>query len=233
MKTQPSFLIVEDVQTDAELISIWLERFHADIICVPNVEQALDWSKKRRFHAVFINMCLGPSSVLENRLKGLEVIKHYREREKDLPIYVVSGFDDPETKVKARQAGATWFFSKDANSADTQYIETHLRERLATLEACRPNRWKSPKAWLHGLAAAFVGGGATTGKAWMATLVAHQFNPKVPVLEFSTLWAVFIAGAITSVFAYLHKSPLPGAGAVSDDTAQFERDNPGWKYHDR
>jgi hypothetical protein len=68
------------------------------------------------------------------------------------------------------------------------------------------SRWK---IWFHGLAAAFIGGGATTASAWMATAAAHAAGVDVPMLNVKALGIVFAAGGLTNALAYLKQSPLP------------------------
>ncbi len=63
---------------------------------------------------------------------------------------------------------------------------------------------KNPLSWLHGLVAAFVGGGA--GVTGLSLWHPETFNMKE---GFSNLRDAFFAIGITNAFAYLKKSPLP------------------------
>ena len=68
------------------------------------------------------------------------------------------------------------------------------------------------KAWLHGLVAAFIGGGAS---AVTAGIVAPAINPQAfnfgaqltPLIELCGF--LFLVNGGLSAFAYLSKSPLP------------------------
>jgi hypothetical protein len=68
------------------------------------------------------------------------------------------------------------------------------------------------KSWLHGLGAAFIGGGAS---AVTAGVVAPAINPQAfnfgaqigPLAKLAA--AIFVVSGAMSAFAYLAKSPLP------------------------
>jgi hypothetical protein len=65
------------------------------------------------------------------------------------------------------------------------------------------------RKWLHGLGAAFIGGGATALTAAMGLAGAHSVGADVTPLTFKKIGAVFIFSAISSTAFYLKQSPLP------------------------
>lgn len=68
---------------------------------------------------------------------------------------------------------------------------------------------RSPRAWLYGLLAAFIGGGASALTADQGLSFAARMGVDVPVLNLKALGIVFISSAIFSAAAYLKQSPLP------------------------
>lgn len=71
---------------------------------------------------------------------------------------------------------------------------------------------KDPKVWLHGLIAAFIGGGASAGAA--AGVDPDSFN-LVDWEGFLNILKLFAVSGLFSVFAYLKKSPLPEISKAS------------------
>lgn len=125
------FLIVEDSPYDVELVCQWLKHEFkgCDLTCVGSVRDALDYFAVGRYAASFVNLTLQ-----HNRLAGIEVIKRFRERETDLPIYVVTGADDERIRRLAIAAGTTGFFLKDFNGTEAQIVRTAILGRKASLE---------------------------------------------------------------------------------------------------
>lgn len=68
---------------------------------------------------------------------------------------------------------------------------------------------KSFRTWVHGLGAAFIGGGATALGSWGGLTLAKAAGMDVPVLNFTAIKTIFVFGALTNVVAYLKQSPLP------------------------
>ena len=78
------------------------------------------------------------------------------------------------------------------------------------------------ETWLYGLGAAFVGGGATAGSAWLGMTGAKALGMDLPSLNFKALGIIFLSGAVTNVLAYLKQSPLPKQS--DGNTDQFIKD---------
>jgi hypothetical protein len=68
---------------------------------------------------------------------------------------------------------------------------------------------KKVEAWLYGLFSGFIGGGATSGSAWLGMSAAHSAGVDVPSLNLKALGIIFLSAGVTSAMAYLAKSPLP------------------------
>ena len=71
---------------------------------------------------------------------------------------------------------------------------------------------KSTEQWVHGLAAAFIGGGASavTGGITVSGIAPNQFNFGAQLGAMGKLMlALFVVNGAMSAFAYLKQSPLP------------------------
>lgn len=69
---------------------------------------------------------------------------------------------------------------------------------------------RSPRLWLRGLAAAFIGGGASALTTDQGLLLAQRMGVDVPTLDLKALGVVFVSSGLTSAAMYLKKAPLPG-----------------------
>lgn len=67
----------------------------------------------------------------------------------------------------------------------------------------------SVSQWLTGLIGGVVGGAATAGQSWLALSGAHAAGLDVAVPNFKALGIICMAGATTSLLAFLAKSPIP------------------------
>ncbi len=65
------------------------------------------------------------------------------------------------------------------------------------------------KLWIRGIIAAVIGGGATAGGSWMAINAVAATGAAITPLNWKALGIILVVGALTSVFAYLQKSPVP------------------------
>jgi hypothetical protein len=77
----------------------------------------------------------------------------------------------------------------------------------------------SPRAWLHGLAAAFIGGGATALTADQGLALAARMGADVPVLNLKALAIVFLSAGVFNALTYLKQSPLPPLPRDGDQEA--------------
>lgn len=150
------FLIVEDSRDDAELLVQWLQkRFEAQVICVPSAEKAYEQAQCGKFQAVFVNLKLGP-----DKLAGIPVIRFFRMMETDLPIFVVTGYEDEHARTAAIAAGADGFFGKEYTPTDAYAVERCIQMRLSAIKKGRG--MKSWRTTLWG-AIAIAGGAVVAG----------------------------------------------------------------------
>ncbi len=91
----------------------------------------------------------------------------------------------------------------------------HIRD-IGNMKPAFPNL-RSPRAWFHGLAAAFIGGSASALMADQGVSLMHRFGADVQLLNLKTLAAITLSAGISSAAAYLSKSPLP---ELEDDESE-------------
>lgn len=65
------------------------------------------------------------------------------------------------------------------------------------------------KHWIYALVKTIIGGVASSGGAWMATLVGNQADSSIAVLKINQLWAVLLSSTLLNLFFFLKSSPLP------------------------
>lgn len=68
---------------------------------------------------------------------------------------------------------------------------------------------KSPRAWFHGLVAAFVSGGATVFTTDQGLSLARRVGMNVQDLDWKTFGVLFLTSGFSGAMLYLKKSPLP------------------------
>lgn len=68
---------------------------------------------------------------------------------------------------------------------------------------------KNPQAWLHGLIAAFISGGATALSTDQGLSFAHRMGVDVPLLNLKAMGIVFFFSGLSGAALYLKQSPLP------------------------
>lgn len=75
---------------------------------------------------------------------------------------------------------------------------------------------RSPRIWMRGLVAAFIGGGASALTTDQGMSLAQRFGVDVPTLNIKALGIVFLSAGLSSAAAYLKQSPLPVAAPDAD-----------------
>lgn len=85
------------------------------------------------------------------------------------------------------------------------------------------------RKWLHGLSAAFIGGGATAITAQTGLATAQTAGLDVHPLNWKALGIVALSAGIYSAAAYLRQSPLPAEETTTTVTVTAEttkKENP-------
>jgi len=101
-------LVCEDQDAIRSLIETLVKSSGHEVIGVATGAKAVELATTERFDIVLLDL------MLPGVLDGFEVCARLRAEEstKDLPIFVISAMDDPSSRERARNAGATAFFGK-------------------------------------------------------------------------------------------------------------------------
>lgn len=112
--TQLQLLHVEDDDGDAKLLQrTFAEEFDKDsyeIERVSSLREALQALRHKEYHAVLLDLGLNDA----NGLDGLNAIK---EDNPDLPVVILSGYNDSDTALKAVRGGAQEYVVKSHSSS--------------------------------------------------------------------------------------------------------------------
>ena len=77
-----------------------------------------------------------------------------------------------------------------------------------------------PRIWLHGLASAFIGGGASALTADQGLILAERLGLNVVTLNLTEVGVVFLSSGIVSAAMYLKQSPLPPLKSADSQSDQ-------------
>lgn len=100
-------LVVDDEVRVRELVRKALDREGYEVVTVPTPEQALELVSRELFSLVLLDVRL---SVHES---GISLLKKIRERQKEVPVVILSGALTPEIEREAKAAGASAVLGKD------------------------------------------------------------------------------------------------------------------------
>jgi CheY-like chemotaxis protein len=101
-------LIVEDTDSIRRMLEALVSARADEVVGVSRGEDALDRAFQTSFDLVLLDLNL------PGLYNGAEVCTRLRAnpRTRNVPIFVVSASDDPDSQLRLKQAGATRFFSK-------------------------------------------------------------------------------------------------------------------------
>jgi len=100
-------LIVDDDPDLLAMLKCRLEDEY-DIILATDGDEAMEAIKAEKPHAVILDL------VMENT-GGLDVLKAIRKTSKQLPVFILTAFSDPERFRQSNKLGASGFIVKTAN----------------------------------------------------------------------------------------------------------------------
>ncbi|NJN88649.1 MAG: response regulator [Leptolyngbyaceae cyanobacterium SL_7_1] len=176
---QPSMhlLLVEDNLNDAELMHRTLMRssFNCQLIRVGRLTEAIETCQSHRFNAVLLDLHLPDS-------RGLATLDEFHAAIPDLPVVVLTGFDDEDVAIEALARGAQDYLVKDQVTAQSLMRSIrHAVERGHILKRLQESRQITLKTLekereLNNLRAHFV------------SMVSHEFrNPLTNIRTASEL----------------------------------------------
>jgi len=101
-------LVCEDQDAIRKMIETLVGSSGHEVVGVPTGAKAVELASTERFDILLLDL------MLPGALDGFDVCTRLRAQDstKSLPIFVISAMDDPESRDKARDAGATAFYSK-------------------------------------------------------------------------------------------------------------------------
>ncbi len=100
-------LIAEDFEENRTALKLMLKLAGFDVLEASDGQEALDITRRLRPDLVLMDITLPV-------VDGLQATRELRcnEEFKQLPIIIISGYDNPETRDEASSAGGTDFMSK-------------------------------------------------------------------------------------------------------------------------
>lgn len=110
MKPQTNVLLIEDTESDAELVRSYLEDTPEEgaynVIHAPDMETAIQTMEKIKIHAVMLDLFLPDTE----ELSGLDSVKSILP---SAPVLILTGRDDEEYASRAVETGAQDYLVKD------------------------------------------------------------------------------------------------------------------------
>jgi CheY-like chemotaxis protein len=101
-------LVCEDQDAIRHMIQTLVQASGHEVVGVAMGAQAVERARAERFDIVLLDL------MLPGALDGFAVIERLRADEgtRDLPILVISAMDDPDSRARAKELGATDFYGK-------------------------------------------------------------------------------------------------------------------------
>ncbi len=98
-------LVVDDEPDFLVLLSVRLETAGYEVVTAPGGEEALQKLEQLEPDAVLLDIVMPGAN-------GLSILKTIREKDKNLPIFMLTAFPDQERFKQARSLGASGFIYK-------------------------------------------------------------------------------------------------------------------------
>lgn len=108
-------LIVEDDTTFSQLLEGFLRKHGHDIITAKNIKSALKLISENTFDLLLLDYRLPDGT-------GMDVLEKARENGRDVPVIIMTSFNDVRTAVKAMQSGAFDYITKPVNPEELLMI---------------------------------------------------------------------------------------------------------------
>ena len=101
-------LLVEDQDSIRHMVETLVHASGHEVVGVTFGDEAVELALRESFDCVLLDL------MLPGGLDGFGVVERLRASEKtrDLPVFVLSAMDDPDTRARALAAGATAFYGK-------------------------------------------------------------------------------------------------------------------------
>jgi DNA-binding response OmpR family regulator len=101
-------LVCEDQDAIRQMITTLVGSSGHEVVGVSTGSKAVELASTEPFDILLLDL------MLPGQLDGFQVCERLRGQEstKGLPIFIISAMDDPDSRAKAKAAGATDFFGK-------------------------------------------------------------------------------------------------------------------------
>jgi DNA-binding response OmpR family regulator len=101
-------LVCEDQDAIRQMITTLVGSSGHEVVGVSTGSKAVELASTEPFDILLLDL------MLPGQLDGFQVCERLRAQDstKRLPIFVISAMDDPESRTRAKNAGATDFFGK-------------------------------------------------------------------------------------------------------------------------
>lgn len=108
-------LIVEDDTTFSQLLEGFLRKHGHEIATAKNIKSALKLISENTFDLLLLDYRLPDGT-------GMDVLEKARENGRDVPVIIMTSFNDVRTAVKAMQSGAFDYITKPVNPEELLMI---------------------------------------------------------------------------------------------------------------
>ncbi len=225
-------LIIEDDTTFAELLDVFLTKNHHQLQTVVTVQQSIKILDQQEFDLLLIDYRLPDGT-------GLDVLRTVREKGINIPVIIMTSFNDVRTAVKSMQLGAFDYITKPVNPDELLMVIKHSLSKIE--EPVESNSFIKGKSAVADKLYEYISlvaptdmsviiqGESGTGKEYAARTLHLQSKRKTKP---------FIAIDCGSLSKDLAASELFGhvkgafTGAIADKKGQFEMANGGTLFLD-
>ena len=127
MANKPKILIIDDSKNECFLIKEYLsplssERYEVQLAYSPDEAKSL--MQKEKFDCIIMDHLMGIDTGVEF-IRDLKMTEH-----RNIPVILMSGYEDPEIAQQAKEAGAALFLAK------RDLTEEHINAVVAELLGC-------------------------------------------------------------------------------------------------
>lgn len=158
----PKLLVVEDNTLDLELLMRVLSKERFDVNVALTGEDAQRMLRESRYDSMMMNLKLPGVS-------GLELLRWSQERWPGMPVHIITGHDDPSTRMDVFKAGACCLWTKPYDAAANLAVLNLLRMKESSFEEGKASAHASPKTTRAGLMTA-TGILSVAGAYWAGDL---------------------------------------------------------------
>jgi len=101
-----NILLCEDEDSIRNMISTLVKASGHTVIAVPTGAKAVEAALSQEFELLLLDL------MIPGALDGFAVTKRLRAEGNNIPIFIISSMDDPESRKRAVDAGATGFYGR-------------------------------------------------------------------------------------------------------------------------